>query len=439
MNSGWLTNLEGRHWSSKLSVRPNIGVSRDSVWSQIEFMFASAAVFLAPFNFVRYPSLYITLGDVFSVMCVVTLLATRTFPLRPLGPITPVWMAGGIMLITALLLSSLFYGDPKRGIVVSLQYFFCFFLLPVVIAWRPLPQVVIMVKVLVFSIILTCLFGIYLINIDGQTDTIFVSGNGRMMSFVERQNECAALIAQTVPLACWLRNTGRMSLPYFWFTLIILSYGIILTGSNSGAFALIFLLSMQFLINFSWKNVVVGGIIVSGLAFAAANEGVGYLPAAFQKRVLGVLTSGDLEQAGTFLDRVALIKESFGIASKNGLLGIGADQFEVISFYLTPVHNFYMLIWCEGGFIAFCGYLLLLVSGFMISILALKNSGKPMSGLCTLTMFFTFTLLTNAFTHIYARFWFVPILLAISISISSLYELPRPTGNLASMRPKNGL
>jgi hypothetical protein len=110
-------------------------------------------------------------------------------------------MTGGVLLIASMLLSSLFYGDPTRGVVTSLQYFFCFFVLPVVITWRPQPQVIIMVKVLIFSIILTCLFGIYLINYDGTTNTQFVSGDGRMMSFVERQNECSALIAQTVPLA----------------------------------------------------------------------------------------------------------------------------------------------------------------------------------------------------------------------------------------------
>jgi hypothetical protein len=67
------------------SVRPTIGISRDSIWKKIEFICAATAVFFAPLNFIRYPSVYITLGDVFSILCVGILLATRSFPLKPFG------------------------------------------------------------------------------------------------------------------------------------------------------------------------------------------------------------------------------------------------------------------------------------------------------------------------------------------------------------------
>lgn len=341
------------------------------------------------------------------------------------------------MLISGLFVSSLFYGDPMRGITTSLQYFFCLFILPVVIAWRPLPQVQGIVKALVFAIILTCLFGIYLINIDGETNTRWVSGSGRMMSFLERENECAALIVLTVPLVCWLRNIGNISLAYFWFALIVLSYGVLLTGSNSGAIALTFVLFLQLIVSFSWKRILAAAASVAFIALALSNQGADYLPATFQKRVLGALTSGDIEQAGSFLDRVDLIKESLGVVNRNGLLGIGADQFEVISFIQTPVHNFYMLIWSEGGFLAFAGYLLLLLSGFLIGLMALKNANNFMAGVCTLSIFLTFAFLTNAFTHIYARFWFVPILTAISVSVSALYGPSNGSQFKRKIKPAN--
>jgi O-antigen ligase len=402
-------------------VPPQSGIMWAARWGKIEFFFATIAVFLSPMNFLRLPAIYFTLGDLFSVLCILTLIASRSLPLRPLGAITPIWMTAAIVLISGLLVSSLLFGDPLRGIVTSMQYFFCLFILPLIISWRPLPQVITLIKIFVLSIVIMCLFGMYLIHIDGETDTRFVSGSGRMMSFVERENECASLIALTIPLVLWLRNTRNMSLVYFWFALLILSYGILLTGSNTGVFALMFALGVQLIANFSWKQVAVAAATGVTIVLALSNQGASYLPVTFQKRVLGALTSGDLDQAGTFVARVNLIKESFGVIEHNGLLGIGADQYETLSYWSQPVHNFYLLIWAEGGFIGFVGYLFILLSGFFAGVVAIRDSRNIVAAVCTFTTILTFALITNAVPHIYGRFWFVPLLLSISVSVSTVY------------------
>jgi O-antigen ligase len=413
------SQIEGGMLAS--NVRPQSGILWAARWAKIEFFFAAIAVFLSPMNFLRHPTVYFTLGDVFAVLCFFTLVASRSLPLRPLGAITSIWMTAAIVLISGLLLSSLLFGDPVRGIVTSLQYFFCLFVLPLIISWRPLPQVITLIKIFLISIIITCLFGIYLIDVDGETNTRFVSGSGRMMSFVERENECASLIALTVPLVLWLRNTRNISLPYFWFALLVLSYGILLTGSNTGVFALMFALLIQLAAHFSWKQVTVASASAALIVLALSNQGANYLPITFQKRVLGALTSGDLDQAGTFVGRVNLIKESFGVIEHNGLLGIGADQYQLISYWSQPVHNFYLLIWAEGGFVGFVGYLLILLSGFFAGVVAIRDSRNTVGAVCTFTTILTFALITNAVPHIYGRFWFVPLLLSISVSVSTVY------------------
>jgi O-antigen ligase len=399
------------------------GIEFSSRSQKIGFFFAAAVVFLAPLNFLRYPGLYITLGDVFAVLCLLAMIVMRSLPLRPLGVVTAPWMVAAIMLIGGLLFSSLFVGDPWRGMVTSAQYFFCLFVLPLALAWRPESQVFVLVKIFVFSIVMTCVHGIYLIDIVGQTNTRFVSGSGRLMSFVERENEAAGLFALTVPFLLWLRNEGEISLVYFWLALGFISYGIMLTGSNSGIFALMFILAIQFVANFSRKQVIISAVFALAIGFAFANQGIDYLPEVFRKRVLGALTSGDIEDAGSFVDRVGLIRQALEVIDHNGLFGIGADQFQLISNWNAPVHNFYLLIWAEGGFIAFVGYLLILASGFLASIVAFKNARSFYSANCTFSIFITFALLTNAYTHIYARFYFVVLLLAISVSSSAAHAI----------------
>ena len=55
------------------------------------------------------------------------------------------------------------------------------------------------------------------------------------------------------------------------------------------------------------------------------------LPAVFQKRVLVGLETGNLNDAGTFADRMLLIKEAIRLGGNVFLLGYGADQYREIS------------------------------------------------------------------------------------------------------------
>lgn len=152
-------------------------------------------------NFLRHPVAYITVSDVLIALSLLLLTVTGRLHLRgPFGAASTVWwLAGPSLLVSALLVSSLVNGSALRGIVYAVQYFFAYFRLCFA---RTELQLTRLTKVYVFSIVLMCLHGIYLIYVDGQTNTTFVSvGSGRFTGFIERENECAAVSCR-FPCSC---------------------------------------------------------------------------------------------------------------------------------------------------------------------------------------------------------------------------------------------
>src|SRR3546814_14727504 len=67
-----------------------------------------------------------------------------------------------------------------------------------------------------------------------------------------------------------------------------------------------------------------------------------------------------MSQAGTFTGRMDLILEAWEIVEDTMFVGIGVDQYRVVSPTQVPVHNMYLLLWAEGGLLALLGWMLLL-------------------------------------------------------------------------------
>lgn len=389
--------------------------SAETHLDRVEFFLACGVVFFAPMNFLRHPDIYVTLADVFAFGCVVVMVVNRTISLKPFGPALAPWMLGLTMLIGGLLASSLVNGSAERGLIVSMQYYVSYFLFPLIILGRPLQQVTILAKLFVLSILLVCIHGIYLIDILGERNTRFVSGSGRLRSFVERENELAGLIAFASTLLLWLGATGCVRCVTAWLTLLIMIYGVMLTGSNTGLLTMVFGFLLLFLATITWRRVivaVVGMLTLSAIYFA---WGTNILPTIFQKRVLGALLSGDVEKAGTFSFRYKLILEAKDMVNETLLLGVGANRHEIISQYGRPVHNAYLLIWSEGGLIALVGFLSVILAWVMISSRGFKEIDGRLSAACAFSLVIQFSIIANMVTHPYGRFWIVPIMIGLAL------------------------
>ncbi|WP_206534621.1 O-antigen ligase family protein [Mesorhizobium sp. M7D.F.Ca.US.004.03.1.1] len=394
---------------------------------RVEFWLAMASVFLTPFNILRFNAFYFTASDAFALAAVFAVVLGKSFPLAPLAAGTFLWNTGIALLCGMLLLSSMLVGDPQRGFVISAQYLYAYFLLTFMLMSRPWAETVLLIKAFISSIGLMCLQGIVVINVlkEGH-GSIYVSGNGRFVGWVERENECASLIALAVPLLLWLVVSGCARPRWAWIGVPLFAYGIVLTGSNTGLIGLVFALTVFVVMTGSWRRIIL--LTVSSLAtfFIAVTWGSDFLPPIFQRRVLNALQNGDIDEAGTFADRMRLIKEAIGKADSNSLLGIGADQYRWVSELHAPVHNTFLLIWVEAGLPGLIGFLLLLVAGIMVGMLAARVREGRVSAICTLTTVLLFAALANALPHLYGRFFVVPLLLGIAPSVAILREGPAP-------------
>lgn len=403
----------------------------------IELVIAAAAVFFIPFNLLRFSFFYFTLADFLLLVSLSLRLYTRSFPTNPLRTGGVFWIGGILLLCTGFMASSTMNGSLERGLIVTGQYVFCYLVLPFAILGRPWPQTLLLVKMFCYSIFVICIFGVYLIHVDGQTNTRFVSGNGRLRSFMERENALAALIAMTVPLLLWLAAVKAIRRIVAAIGLVTMVYGTMLTGSNTGLFALAIAVVAYVVLAMPLRRALTIGAIGLAAVYFSVTLGRDYMPRVFQRRVLSALDSGSLDDAGTFEDRFSLILESLQFARDTMLIGFGPDQYRVISFWEAPVHNAYTLIWTEGGLIALTGFVAVLAGGYLASVSTMTVSRGRSYGTPAICIITTFALLINAAPHVYARFWITPVVLAIGIAVAFLNHGPvdRPRFLLLARSP----
>ncbi|QRM57460.1 O-antigen ligase family protein [Sinorhizobium sp. BG8] len=391
--------------------------SKYSIASTIEHFLLCAAVFTSPANILRLDFFYFTLSDFLFLLCFALAALRGGINIHPLGKVsTAVWTFGLSMLVIGLTVSSMIGPDPSRGIAFGAQYFFAYYFVLVLIGGRSLDELVSLAKVYVLSMCLMCVHGMYVVNVLNERNTVYVSGAGRFQGFVERENACAALMAFTAPLLLLLVAAGRLSRIYLFIGLPILAYGVMLTGSNSGLMALTFGVAVFALVGITVRRVVIG--LTVGLAIVALSGDwmTDYLPDVFQKRVLGAIETGDLSQAGTFDDRMELIHEAVQYADRTMFVGVGADQYRKLSSFEKPVHNVYLLLWMEGGAISVLGFIVMTLASFGPAVVALRTPGGLPFAICIFTNIVAFMMLVNAFTHVYGRFWSVPVILSVALA-----------------------
>ena len=386
---------------------------------RLELLTACIAVFFAPFHVLRVEVFYFTLSDGFMCLSLLLRLRLATLPRDFLGVATGGWFLGLLVLMAALLVGSLVQGDPMRGIIVVGQYLFAFLVLPLVIVNRPYRESALLVKVFVGAIFVICAFGIFLYlsgAAKGTSNAAFITGNGRMASFVETPNTAASLIAMTFPLLFYLSLAQRLASLVVVALFAVLGFGLLLTGSNTGMFAATAAVGIFVVARASTRLILTVGVVLAAVTIAVTTWGTDILPPVFQQRVLGALQSGDLNEAGTFTGRYDLIKEAFEIVDGTMLLGLGADQYRIVSEDGAPVHNVYLLLWAEGGLPALAGFVLVLISGLF---LAWSARGSPEGRLVMttgMTTLLVFAALVNATPHVYARHWVTPVFLALGLA-----------------------
>ena len=391
----------------------------DDMLQRLEFRLAEGAVFLAPYLALRWPEALLTISDLLFAGCFFIRLCTGRLT-RPFAEWTWLWFIGATLIIAGLFLGSMVNGDPGRAVVVGTQYAFALLLVPLALLGRPVEQTVRLIKCAVWGMVVMVLFttAIWLTGhrSSGGQQFELVSGSGRLSGFVDNPNGLAILIALTFPLLWFLGSLRAIARPVLGASLLVLLTGLVLTASNTGLFGLAAGALVFFVGRRSFRGLILTAVLGAALLFGGQH----YLPETFLQRVLEPVASGSLSDAGTFTGRQELAAEAAAMAEDHIAIGLGADQFRQVSVQGAPVHNAYLLLLVEGGAWSFLGLLLLLV----VPLLTVFTSPmRPFGGLVAVTAFTVAVVLAgilNSVAHVYARCWFLPLLLAMSPAVAIL-------------------
>lgn len=391
--------------------------TRSGLMGKTEFFCCVCGIFLSPMVYFRYGDINITVSDTILLLCAIMAIARGGLCFQPFARgVILFWMSGLFLMMAGLSLAGMLSADPLRGMIVVGQYAFAFIVIPLVFFDRTLEQAATLCKAFIGSIVVICLHGIYLIHFDGSRFTVFVTGSGRFAGLMERANECATVIALSVPILLLVTTLGYVSKPVAVVCVGVMAYGILLTGSNTGLMSLVYGLAVFAVFGLPWRRMLVPLFVVV-LILPLSGEWIsGYLPEAFQKRVLTALETGDISQAGTFDGRIELIYEALDMTDRTALIGIGPDQYRVQSALRAPVHNVYLLLWTEGGVVSLFGFVLILLGALGAAIAALRHGiGRHFAAaiFANVTMFI---FAANALPHVYSRFWLVPLVLPMALS-----------------------
>ena len=223
-------------------------------------------------------------------------------------------------------------------------------------------------------------------------------------------NPNGAMIAYALPMLFYCIQKRSIPLGIGLVCGAMLLWGLLASGSFTGFAASVIATSVflmvsgiRLFVRFALVALVGAGLFVaSGLP----------LPEAFEERVAGAISTGDLSQAGTYTDRSKLIEEAWQKADDNVFIGLGVDRYRAVSYYGAPVHELHLLIWNEGGAIAFVGLLmllLLLIAGALSAVSRSRQEGAMILAVVAVFMVYSFSI-----PHMYSRQWILPVLLAMS-------------------------
>ena len=384
---------------------------------RLAFAALVAAVFFAAFLTWRPFDIMFTLSDALFCLAALLLGMAGALPPRPLGALTPWWLLAYCLMMAGLLLGSIVNGEPLRWAIAAAQYGFALVILPFLLIGHGPARTVILAKAMLAGLTAMEVFGIgvYFLS-DGSFEDHrkigldFITGTRRLGVFLSDANWNGAFIAMSLPFVIYLYAKRHIA---GWQALVagaILVEALLLAASVSALLCAISGVFMMMLIGgwrLPWQFIAAGTTGIIGY-FAAGNP----LPQAFSIRVAPAISGGDIAAAGTFSGRLDLMQEAWTMVGHTMVVGLGVDQYRVVSASGAPVHNLYLLLWTEGGLMALFGWLLLIV--VLVAAAALLRRQDRMTAALGLSVLTALVVSSTASPHMYARLWMVPVMVAMA-------------------------
>lgn len=373
--------------------------------------------FLSGWNLLRVGSMNVTVSDIALMLCLAIVATRGRLNLLPFGPLTPYWVGALTMMLGGLFVSSVINGDPLRWANVAIQYTMAYLLIPILLMGQErrltqmLPVFFVLGTTLSEAIGIASTFFFTMHDTVGLLGDGFITGNQRLGAMAGQPNPNGAVIAFSLPMLIYSLVKGSMPKLVGLVCGFTLLWGLMLSASFTGFFASMTAIVVTLAL-IGLRHVMRLGLVLvlaAGLFFASGAP----LPKAFQERVGGAVETGDISQAGTFLNRSELITEAWGFAEDTAVIGMGVDRYRELSHYDNPVHNLYLLIWNEGGAVAFIGLIGLLAMLCVFAIGGLRCSREEGGMTCAIVI--VFLIYTASYPHMYSRMWVVPIFIALGV------------------------
>jgi O-Antigen ligase len=401
----------------------------------IELPVTRLAIFFSVFPSLRPAEVFFTFSDMLFCVSAVLLLLLGRLRFAPMGPLTVPWIAGFGLMSVGLIISSLLGEAPERVLVVLGQYAFAYILLAYIIVRTDESVVDSLIKAFVLGTVCVNAYGLAVYFSGGDETFRFVTGSGRLASFMDNPNANANVIALTLPLLFYLWFARKWRRVYVLGSLAILAYALVASSSVGGLLWAMAGVAVFLALTINWR-VVTGIVLCVAVALPLFSEyGSKVLPDAFQERVLAAIQTRDMSSAGTFSFRMGLIHEALDIVDDQLLYGLGVDQYRVKSALGAPVHDAYLLLWAEGGLPALIGWLMMPQIIALTALWAFARPGGRLIAATALAVIAVFLLAAIGNSHMYGRFWVVPLHLCTALlMISWARSRRRPSSSAAPRR-----
>jgi O-antigen ligase len=402
--------------SSAIMPSPALLAVHDTVWDTVARRTLLVAIFLSGWSLLRVGPINLTFSDVaFLLSFAITALRGR-LSATPFRSLTPFWLLGLVMMLGGLFVGSVVNGDPLRWVNIALQYTVAFLFIPMLLMQQDERTTRIAPLVFALGITLSEIVGILATFFLTFHDTLpwlgdgFITGNGRLGSMAGQPNPNGAVVAFSLPMLLYAMRHRLISTLGGIACFILLLWGLMLSASFTGfsasliaIFTTLLLIGVRYVLRLGFVMAV-----AAGLFFASGAP----LPKAFQERVGNAVESGDINQAGTFINRSQLMEDAWGFAEDNSIIGMGVDRYRELSAYDNPVHNLYLLIWNEGGAVGFVGLIILLGLLCLLAATGLRRSRDR--GAMAISVMLVFLIYTMSYPHMYSRMWVMPVMVALA-------------------------
>lgn len=382
------------------------------------------AVFLWVYLTWRPFEVMFTYSDALFLVGAAVLIYRAQLPTHALGALTPLWLSSFSLFIGGLLVGSLVHGVPMRWLVAACQYSFAWALLPLLLIGHGRENTFSLIKAMIAGIFAVQMLAMLVYFLHGGTPqeveallgAEFLAGNRRIGAFVVDGNWNAATISMSMMFVIYAAIKRAIPIWVAAIVAVVLAVGLVLSASFTGFVGIVSALGIFALVAAVRPRLRV--ILPAAVIVAALTQSGYSLPSAFQTRVASALVSGNLAQAGTYEGRMTLMEEAWHIVEDHSLVGLGVDQYRVVSEEGAPVHNMYLLVWAEGGIPALLGWVGMLATIMAVAVLCYRDD--RVAAALLLSVLWTLLIFSMANPHMYNRIWAVPITLALATAFDAI-------------------